>query len=73
MKTITTNPELLDFIAEDLPLVKYGVNQYQPAAPMSLEQLCSAMSLLLDNHFKRESILTSADMTRDYLVAKIAQ
>ena len=67
MKINTTIPESTDFIAENLPLVKYGDNQFQTAAPMSLEQLCSAMSLLLDHHFKRESVLTSPDMTRDYL------
>ena len=72
MKTINTNPEFCNYIAEGLALVDNGSNQFQTAAPMSLEQLCSAMSLLLDNHFKRESVLTSPDMTKSYLISKLA-
>jgi len=72
MKTINTNQESINFVAENIPLIQYGINQFQTTAPMSLEQLCSAMSLLLDNHFKRESVLTSPEMTKNYLVSKLA-
>jgi DNA repair protein RadC len=37
-----------------------------------MEQLCSAMSLLLENHFKKESVLSSPEMTRSYLMSKLA-
>jgi len=73
MKSINTKPNAINFVAENIPLSQYGENQFQTTAPMSLQQLCSAMSLLLDNHFKRESVLTSPEMTKDYLVAKLAQ
>lgn len=63
MKTITTTTKSADFIAEDLPLVEYGDNQFQTAKPMSLKQLCSAMTFLLAKQFERESALTSPDMT----------
>ena len=72
MKTITSTIKSVDFIAEDLPLVEYEANQFRTAQPMSLEQLCSAMSLLLARQFERESVLTSPDMTRSYLVSRLA-
>ena len=72
MKTITSTIKSVDFIAEDLPLVEYEANQFQTAKSMSLEQLCSAMSFLLARQFERESVLTSPDMTRSYLLSRLA-
>ena len=72
--SVTNIPqELRHYIAEDLPLVPYGNNQFETALPMSLAQLCSSMSLLLEIQFKRDDVLTSPELTRDYLVAKLAQ
>jgi len=62
-----------NYIAEDLPLVPYGNNQFQTVSPMTLNQLCAAMSLLLDLSFKREPALTSPERTLSYLTAKLAQ
>ena len=72
MKTITSTTKSVDFIAEDLPLVEYETNQFQTSKPMSLEQLCSAMSFLLARQFEHETVLTSPDMTRSYLVSRLA-
>ena len=72
MKIILINPTSSHYIAEDLPFVEYASNQFQTAAPMSLEQLCSAMSLLLEEHFKRGEALTSPEMTKSYLISKLA-
>lgn len=73
-KVLTANSsEQRHYIAEDLPLVPYGNNQFETALPMSLAQLCAAMSLLLALEFKRDDALTSPEITRDYLVAKLAQ
>jgi len=78
MKTKSTvltanTSEQRHYIAEDLPLVPYGNNQFETALPMSLTQLCASMSLLLALEFKRDDALTSPELTRDYLVAKLAQ
>jgi len=74
MNTPLPKPDLTaNYIAEDVPLVPYGDNQFQTASPITLNQLCAAMSLLLEFSFKREPALTSPELTLSYLKAKLAQ
>jgi len=72
MKTKLPEPTTQHYIAEDLPLVPYGNNQFETALPMSLSQLCASMSLLIEIQFKRDDVLTSPELTRNYLIAKLA-
>jgi len=61
-----------DYIAEDLPLVQYSDNQFETATPLSLEQLCRCISLLLESRFSHEHTLVSPALTRHYLTSKLA-
>jgi len=69
-KTLTNG----HYIAEDLPLVPYGNNQFETAEPMSLDQLCLSMILLIEKRFQRhDGTLISPSNTHNYLVAKLAR
>ncbi len=68
----TTFPKTIGYVADNNPLFQYGENLYQTVEPVTMEQLCYVMSLLLDEHFKRDGGLTSPDNTKRYLVSKLS-
>jgi len=73
MNIITNSKSLMNSEEQNELLIKDGDDCYQTKAPITLEQLCSAMSVLLDAHLKREGVISSPDMTKSYFVAKMSQ
>jgi len=69
---LTTPLQSGGYIAEDLPLITYANNTFQTDSPMSLDQLCRSVALILEQRFKRETVLTTPALTSAYLIAKLA-
>ena len=67
-----TSPRTIGFVSENNQLLQYGDNLFHTAEPVTLEQLCYAMSLLLDEQFKRDGIISSPEYTKLYLVSKLS-
>jgi len=76
MNTLNVSPSpkevLNNYIAEDLPITIYAENQFQTTKPVSLAQLCQAISLLFEQQFKRGDALTTPQLSKDFLIAKLA-
>jgi len=74
MNTLFTLSQLphQNYIREDLPLVQDTNKHYQTVQPMSLEQICSAMILLIEQQFERTDYLVSSESTKSYLIAQLA-
>jgi DNA repair protein RadC len=71
MKKITS-PKTIGYVSDKNPLFQYEDNLFHIAEPVTLEQLCYAMSLLLDRHFKRDDVMTSPENTKHYLLSKLS-
>lgn len=68
----STFPKTIGYVSEHNPILKYEDNLFDIAEPVTLEQLCYAMSLLLDEHFKRDDVISSPENTKHYLVSKLS-
>ena len=68
----TTYPKTIGYVSDNNPVFQYGDDLYQTAEPMTMEQLCYVMSLLLDEHFRRDDVICSPESTKHYLLSKLS-